>query len=1082
MKKNLLILFCFTLFVNDINSQTNWELLNPRPTANTGKDVEFVTSNIGFIITSNELLETTDAGNIWSKKQNISSGNDMGFYNSIGYIVGDNGYVLRSTDNGTSWSEISTGFDDSFNTVNIINDDNIILSSSNSIVKTDDGGTTWESLSIPNRAVNKTSFTSSLVGHAVCNRGIILKTIDGGQNWYTTRDNSNTSPSDYFTVYFVNENIGFVTREHNEMYKTTDGGENWIEIEGTIDAIYDFHFLDENNGFATGEYGATYKTNDGGVTWNYIFFQNGRIDNTSMYGIYFQDNNIGYATGARGRIIKTTDGGNTWMSHSENFNDFNDLIIFDSGTGFTRSGNNYYKTTDFGDNWSYISSVNHYTYCSEFYFVNENIGYSIGGGTTSISGDVFKTNDGGNTWNQLNIYVDEGLSSVFFIDENIGLISGGYNRKKVMKTIDGGVNWTQVSNQEFSQIQFVTNLVGYGNRMGNYNGAIYKTVDGGNTWSISSELEGKKINAFHFVNENNGYLVGDQGLIYKTIDGGINWEELEIPYEWYTKVNFYSKSVGYIADEDGRLYKTENGGENWEYLTQQYRINSIELINDKIYTAGTNGKIYRSDVEYKNIVLHVNQAENITNSTVSLTGNATSNGESISNIQFEYSTDNSFNNIISTTPNITDANKSLNVSTDLINLESNTTYYFRLSGKQNSSTSYSEVLSFTTLQDYNITTNFTFNYSVTTAQISGKIVSNEYDVTNVEFEYGLSSDNLTNSILGTPVKVISNTTENITASLDNLQPETQYFYRIKATHEGENIYGNIQSFTTYPEYNIDMYSPNINGTDVTLSAFLTSYSQDITDIMFEYGTIDYENNISTNPSEANANSSSFVNATITGLDTSLNYYYRLKAIHDGETIYSEEHIFNFSGDIIMVSGTIEEPRTNSLELKGLINSYGAYLTNIYFEYGLTDSFGSLVAGTPNFAFGYNTNLITGLINNLLPNETYYYRLVATNNGNIIYSDTNQFMTSLLNLTEFDIEKSVSIYPNPTTDFVNIKSIVSEKIKSIELFNALGQSIYSKSINNKTDIKINLLNFRRGLYFVQIEFENTKVLLSKLILN
>ena len=162
MKKNLLILFCIIIGINKIHSQTNWELLNPKPTSNTGKDVEFVTTDIGYIITSNELLETTDAGSTWLKKQNISSGNDMSFYNATGYIVGNYGYVLKSIDSGTSWGQISTGFNSSFNTVNIIDDNNIILSTSNGIVKTDDGGTTWESLSIPNSGVNKTFFTSSL--------------------------------------------------------------------------------------------------------------------------------------------------------------------------------------------------------------------------------------------------------------------------------------------------------------------------------------------------------------------------------------------------------------------------------------------------------------------------------------------------------------------------------------------------------------------------------------------------------------------------------------------------------------------------------------------------------------------------------------------------------------------------------------------------------------------------------------------------------------------------------------------------------------------------------------------------------
>ena len=1081
MNKSLLIFFCIIVSVSKIYSQTNWELLNPKPTANTGKGVEFVTNNIGYIITSNELLETVDAGATWTKKQTISSGNDMNFRNTKGYIVGDNGYVLKSIDNGASWKQIAIGFSGNFNTVTIIDDNNIVLSTSNSIIKTNDGGNTWQSITIPNVTVVKTAFTSSLVGHAVCNNGIILKTIDGGQNWYRTKDDSYTSPSGYFTVYFVNENIGFAARQHNEIYKTTDAGETWVKITGTSQAVYDFHFLDESNGFATGDHGGTYKTTDGGNTWSSIFFQSGFVGGTSMYGIYFENNSIGYATGTRGRIIKTIDGGTTWKSQSENYNEFNDIKIFDSGTGFARSRNNYYKTTDFGDSWSFISSVNHFSYCSGFYFVDENVGYSIGGGTNSPSGDVFKTIDGGVTWKQLNIYVDEGLSSVFFINENIGFISGGYNRTKVMKTIDGGINWTQVLNQEFGQIQFVTDLIGYGNRIGYSGGRMYKTIDGGNTWNINIDVD-IDINAFDFIDENNGYFVGDQGLIYKTTDGGITWIKLKISSEWYTEIKFYSKNVGYIADKYAKLYKTENGGLNWQYLNQQqYDINAIELINDKIFTAGANGTIYRSDVEYQPIVLNISPAEKVTNASASLTGNATSNGQNISNIQFEYSLDYSFNTIISTTPSTVATNESSNLSINLTNLQSNTTYYYRLTGIQNSNRNSSQILSFKTLPDYEIVTNFTYYYASTTAQISGTIVSNGYDITNVEFQYGTSSDVLGSTLSGIPALVLGNSTTNPAASLTNLEPETTYFYRIKATHKGVDIYGNILSFTTYPEYSIDLYSADSNGSIVTLSAFVKSNNKDITDIVFEYGTLDYENNISANPSQINANSSNDVSATITNLDTNLNYYYRLKAKYNGEVIYSSEKVFNFSGKIIKVNGTIVET-PNAIALKGLINCYGAFLTNIHFEYGITDSFGSTIAGTPNFAYGYNTNLITGLINNPLPNQTYYYRLVATNNGNKIYSDTYQYKTRMLSFADFDLNKEIAIYPNPVTDFINIKSNVSDKFKSIEFYNTLGQRIYCKNVSNISDIKIDVSNFKKGIYVVKIYFENSNIASSKFILN
>ncbi|MGK4568719.1 YCF48-related protein [Flavobacterium sp. 3HN19-14] len=742
MKKTLLVLSFFIAFINTTHAQTNWDLLNPKPTASTGKDIDFVTNEIGYIITGGELLETLDAGATWLKKQSINSGNDMSFYNNTGYIVGNYGYVLKTTDGGASWSQITTDFSYTFNTVNIIDDNTVILSTSNSILRTDDGGSTWVNLNIPNGSVNKTFFTSALTGHAVCNNGLIQKTIDGGQSWYNTLT-SNSFPTDFFTVQFVNQSVGFASRQHDDLFKTTDGGETWMEMPYNEEAIYDFHFLDENNGFATGEYGATYKTTNGGTTWTHIFFLDSYYGDSSMYGIYFQDNNTGYVTGQRGRILKTTDGGVTWTAQSQNYNDIGQLQFVDENIAYAQSRNNFYKTSDAGNTWNFVGSVNldSSTSTNGFTFVDENIGYT----TTGYSGgSVFKTTNGGVTWSALNngfSIIDEGITSICFLNATTGFISGGYNTRKVMKTTNGGATWTQVFNQTFGQIQFINDQVGYANRIGYETGRMYKTTDGGTTWNMSFEAN-HGINGFDFVDENNGYFVGDQGLMYKTNDGGANWVKLEIPYETYREIKFQTKNIGFIADDDGLLYKTENGGLNWQLVTSQYKINSIVLVNGKIYTAGTFGKIYRSDVDYQAIILNADGAENITNSTASLTGNAASNGGPVSDIRFEYGLYYSFSDFVAAAPATVNPNDAASISVDLANLETNATYYYRLRGTQNSNIVYSQIMSFTTLPDYTITTDYVYNFGATTATISGTIVSNGYDITNVMFQYGQSPDAL----------------------------------------------------------------------------------------------------------------------------------------------------------------------------------------------------------------------------------------------------------------------------------------------------------------------------------------------------
>ncbi|MBA4318026.1 MAG: hypothetical protein C0412_06475 [Flavobacterium sp.] len=1083
--QNLLCVSVLFFFSLNMQSQTSWELLNPKPSSNNGLGIHFVSSNIGYIINSNEILETLDSGISWQKKQNISSGTDLKFYNTIGFIVGNNGYVLKSSDSGKTWSQIFTVFSGNFNTVNILNESEIIISSSNSIIKSSDGGVTWISMSIPNSTVNKSCFVTSLIGHAACNNGTMLKTVDGGINWYSTQS-SNVIPSNLFTVYFINQNIGFYTKEHGDMYKTIDGGETWTKVNGIGDAIYAFSFVNENVGYVTGDSGVLFKTIDGGNTWQWAGFQDGRYYGTAMFGIHFLDNNVGFATGARGRIIKTTDGGITWTQNATTYNDINHLQFIDKNIGYAQVGNNFIKTTDEGKNWSPIGTPNHYSYCSNFYFVNTNIGYSIGGGTTSISGDVFKTTDGGITWNKLGIMVDEGLSSIFFINENTGFISGGFNRKKTLKTIDGGSTWQEVLTQEFGKIQFLNDQVGYAHRIGYYGGRMYKTIDGGNTWNINFDVD-EEINSFHFLDENNGYFVGDNGLIYKTKDGGLTWEKLTVPYAYYTTVKFYSKNVGYITTDYGQMYKTSNGGISWEYLTtiNSYGSpsNCISIVDKNIYVTGGSGKILKSNISYDPISILVNPVLNPSNKGATVSGNVASNEGLIQNIRFRYGTNYALVNINNTSPNSVTFDSSLDVSSTLTNLSPNTTYYYKLIATYNGIDYSSQILSFTTLPDFVLTMYDMYTYSSNTAQVSGNIKSNEYEISDIEFQYGTKSDFSEFNTLPNTALVTGNTNQNITSDLSNLIPETTYYVRIKAVHNGITIYSAVKSFMTRPKFVISLYNPSVSGNNATLSAYIAAYSETITNIVFEYGTLNYENNVSTNINQIPLNSSSYVSATINNLDPGLTYYFRIKALNGTEVIYSKEGLFNTSGNIIMVSSpTIDA--TTSITLSGLINANGKYLTNIQFEYGLTDSYGSTINGLPNYVYGYGTNTITATLTNLLPDQIYFYRLIATYNGNQLYSSRYKFTTGALNVDDFNIYNAkIILYPNPTNEEVNI-TINGYKIATrITLIDISGKVLMSQdNPNQKNNFKMDLTKKSKGTYIVKVQFTDNSVSSKKLILN
>jgi len=87
------------------NSGSNW--FNQYSTNSNLHSIEFLNQNTGYIaggnLSNSKTLRTTDGGNSWVELATISSGylNSIFFPSvNIGYVVGDNGIILKTTDGG----------------------------------------------------------------------------------------------------------------------------------------------------------------------------------------------------------------------------------------------------------------------------------------------------------------------------------------------------------------------------------------------------------------------------------------------------------------------------------------------------------------------------------------------------------------------------------------------------------------------------------------------------------------------------------------------------------------------------------------------------------------------------------------------------------------------------------------------------------------------------------------------------------------------------------------------------------------------------------------------------------------------
>lgn len=99
------------------------------------------------------------------------------------------------------------------------------------------------------------------------------------------------------------------------------------------------------------------------------------------------------------------------------------------------------------------------------------------------------------------------------------------------------------------------------------------------------------------------------------------------------------------------------------------------------------------------------------------------------------------------------------------------------------------------------------------------------------------------------------------------------------------------------------------------------------------------------------------------------------------------------GDIIAPSVATNGPASvtaNSAVLNGSIHPNNDYV-NYWFEYGETSSFGQK---TPIqlLGKGYSWQLVSGNITNLKPNQDYYFRIVAQNEGGTSFGETKNLRT------------------------------------------------------------------------------------------
>ena len=157
----------------------------------------------------------------------------------------------------------------------------------------------------------------------------------------------------------------------------------------------------------------------------------------------------------------------------------------------------------------------------------------------------------------------------------------------VLRTIDGGKNWENISVPNMEKIDF-RDVEGFNKNTAIVMGVasparFYKTTDGGQNWKLVhfDDRAGVFFDGMSFWNKNDGIAFSDpvdgQHLLIRTTDGGDTWHEIPkegFPHKLNPEFGFAASGTGIpvqgrktvwlgMGGVKSRVFKSEDGGMNW---------------------------------------------------------------------------------------------------------------------------------------------------------------------------------------------------------------------------------------------------------------------------------------------------------------------------------------------------------------------------------------------------------------------------------------------------------------------------------------------------------------------------------------
>lgn len=593
----------FLMLPSLLTAQVTWQQSN----GPSGGYTQYVSGGPGGMVYTLNLEYDEDFGNDYRLARSFDEGLNweilplieglsalVGVDNSGALYIKADGAMLRSSDNGHTWTQV---YDLLFGSAYLLQDsDSVLYTYGNDLLLSEDGGNTW-TLKADN---NSSKVTVNSAGHLIKEQySFLWISYDRGTTWEQFADIApllNMMETTALTtnaldeIFVVSEGTGVikVSSDGSSVELVNDQFTNGQQIISTVNGVL----------VSVAQNDSIWVSHDNGANWllstqGKVSYISGRLDTDPEGNIY-----VGTAEG----VMKSDDDGESWAMVNEGLRNATVYIIEYGNDSVLLVATNHrlLRSADEGNTWQQIVGVTGNRSVSDIYSMYDGSFYYVL--TDYINSGLqflYRSEDGGITWTEMagEIQLKE---MVLHPDGNLFMI----NSTGLMISSDNGSTWEPVNTGQegFSTLAVDT----AGNLYATLWYGLYMSDNEGLTWEQLAPEPAGDVETYH------NLTVTSTGTIYlitlSWYGGNETWDLYRLDNGDWTNISPFGETMytDFHVDQYGALFmstfyglfRSDDQGNNWDLIAENgdYWVPAVTTDSQgRIYASYTGRGVWFSD-------------------------------------------------------------------------------------------------------------------------------------------------------------------------------------------------------------------------------------------------------------------------------------------------------------------------------------------------------------------------------------------------------------------------------------------------------------------------------------------------------